>query len=40
MPKTYFETKIQVPAGVKYARATALDAAGAPLGGTRPVLLE
>jgi hypothetical protein len=40
VPKTYFETKIQVPAGVKYARATALDAAGRPLGRTRPVPLE
>ena len=40
VPRTHFETKIQVPAGVKYARATALDGSGAPLGRTKAVRLE
>src|SRR5581483_587958 len=40
VPRDHFETRIAVPAGARYARATALDAQGRPLGTTKVVPLE
>ena len=40
VPKAHFETRIAVPAGNAYARVTALDKAGKPLGSSKVVPLE
>ena len=40
VPRSHFETRIAVPAGAAYARATALDAKGKPLRSSNVVPLE